>query len=134
MLKERKRVLKKLGPAGMKWLKIIHILLAAMFFGGIMSSLALHFAVNMAAYEETLSFYQHAVIISDHTIRIGAVGTLLIGFIYGILTKWGFFKHRWITVKWVLFIIQTFIGIFIVDQLMTSNMDMLEAEKKRRFA
>ncbi|MFT0803648.1 hypothetical protein VSK91_18725 [Bacillus swezeyi] len=29
----------------------------------------------------------------------------------------------------MLFIIQTFIGIFIVDQLMTSNMDMLEAEK-----
>ncbi|MGN9863856.1 hypothetical protein [Bacillus swezeyi] len=74
-------------------LKIIHILLASMFFGGIMSSLALHFAVNMTAYEET--FY--VVIISDHTIRIGAVGTLLIGFIYEILTKWGFFKHRWIT-------------------------------------
>ncbi|GIN68598.1 MULTISPECIES: hypothetical protein [Bacillus] len=30
-------------------------------------------------------------------------------------------------VKWALFIIQTFIGIFIVDQLMTVNMAMLEA-------
>ncbi|ASB87404.1 MULTISPECIES: hypothetical protein [Bacillus] len=52
---------------------------------------------------------------------------MLIGFIYGIFTNWGFFRHRWIAVKWALFIIQTFIGIFIVDQLMTVNMAMLEA-------
>lgn len=121
--------MKTLGPAGMKWLKIAHILLAALFFGGIMSSLALNFAVNLAAYHETFDFYRHTVIISDYIIRICAVGTLLIGLLYGIFTKWGFFKHRWIAVKWVLFIIQTFIGIFIVDQLMEANMAMLEAGK-----
>ncbi|HWO95277.1 MAG TPA: DUF2269 family protein [Bacillus sp. (in: firmicutes)] len=121
--------MKKLGPVGMKWLKIIHIILVALFFGGIMSSLALSWGVKLAAYEETFETYKSMVIISDYIVRIGAVGTLLIGFVYGIFTKWGFFKHKWLTVKWILFVLQTFIGIFVIDQLMTTNMAILEAEK-----
>lgn len=121
--------MKKLGPAGLKWLKIIHILLVVLFFGGIMSSLALNYGVNLATYDETFEIYKSVVIISDQIIRIGAVGTLLLGFVYGIFTNWGFFKHRWLTVKWILFILQTFIGIFVVDKLMMANMAILEAEK-----
>ena len=77
----------------MKWLKIIHILLVMMFFGGIMSSFALNLGVNFAIYETTFETYKNIVIISDYIIRIGAVGTLLIGFVYGISTNWGFFKY-----------------------------------------
>jgi hypothetical protein len=121
--------LKKLGARGMKWLKIIHIILVMMFFGGIMSSFALNLGVNFAIYETTFETYKNIVIISDYIIRIGAVGTLLIGFVYGIFTNWGFFKHKWVTVKWILFIIQTIIGIFIVDELMLENMLILETER-----
>jgi len=120
--------LKKLGPAGLKWLKIIHILLVTFFFGGIMSSLAINLGIKFAAYRETMETYKNVVIISDHIIRIGAVGTLFIGFVYGIFTNWGFFRHRWVTVKWILFVCQTLIGIFIVDKLMLANMALLETE------
>jgi hypothetical protein len=37
--------MKKLSPVGMKWLKIVHISLVALFFGGIMSSLALNMGI-----------------------------------------------------------------------------------------
>ncbi|MGE8079692.1 DUF2269 domain-containing protein [Peribacillus loiseleuriae] len=121
--------MKKLGPVGMKWLKIFHIILVALFFGGIMSSLALHFGFKLATYNEAFEIYKGLVVVSDYIIRIGAVGTLLIGVIYGFLTNWGFFKHKWITVKWILFIIQTLIGIFIVDHLMMANMAILEKEQ-----
>lgn len=120
--------MKKLGPVGMKWLKIVHITLVALFFGGIMSSLALNYGMPYATYEETLDVYRHIVIISDNIIRIGAVGTLLVGVLYGVFTNWGFFKHRWVMVKWILFIGQTIIGIFVVDKLMLANMAILEAE------
>lgn len=120
--------MKKLGPAGLKWLKIIHILLVTLFFGGIMSSLAINLGIKFAAYRETMETYKNVVIISDHIIRIGAVGTLLIGFVYGIFTNWGFFKHRWVTVKWILFVCQTLIDKFIVDKLMLANMALLETE------
>jgi hypothetical protein len=53
----------------------------------------------------------------------------LLGAVYGFFTKWGFIKHKWLAVKWILFIAQTFIGIFVVDKLMMANLALLEAEK-----
>lgn len=32
----------------------------------------------------------------------GAVGVLLTAIIYSVWTHWGWFKHNWITVKWVI--------------------------------
>ncbi|MCM3718865.1 DUF2269 family protein [Fictibacillus phosphorivorans] len=121
--------MKTIGNNGLKWLKITHIVLVALFFGGIMSSVAIHTGIKLDSYEVTLETYKRIVVISDYVIRTGAVGTLIVGFIYGIFTKWGFFKHRWVTVKWILFIIQTVVGIFVVDHLMMTNMALLEKEK-----
>ncbi|MBO9128790.1 DUF2269 family protein [Bacillus sp. 165] len=121
--------MKKLGPTGMKWLKILHIMLVTLFFGGITSSLALNLGISLDSYTKTFETYKSIVIISDNIIRIGAVGTLFIGLLYGLFTNWGFFKHRWVTVKWILFMIQTFIGIFVVDKLMLVNMMILENQK-----
>lgn len=118
----------KLGPTGLKFLKIIHIVLVALFFGGILSSTAINMGINLDSYEETLTSYKTIITISDATVRTGAVGTLLVGFIYSIFTNWGFFKFRWVTVKWILFIIQTIIGIFVVDKLMVANMTLLETQ------
>jgi hypothetical protein len=55
---------------------------------------------------------------------------LLVGFIYGFFTHWGFFKHRWVGVKFVLYLVQTVVGIFIVDNLMMENMALLESQKE----
>lgn len=121
--------MKKMNPFFMKWLKIIHIILVAFFFGGIMSSVAINLGITLTVYKDTLDSYRAMVLVSDQIVRIGAVGTLLVGFVYSIFTNWGLFKHRWVTVKWILFLIQTFIGIFIVDKLMIANMNMLETQQ-----
>ncbi|WP_236694101.1 DUF2269 family protein [Sporosarcina globispora] len=117
-----------MGTKEARWLKIFHIVLVSLFFGGIMSSLVLNFTMESAAYDQTLDMYKNVVAISDYIVRTGAVGTLLVGFIYGFFTNWGFFKHRWVTIKWILFIIQTIVGITIVDELMMENLALLEAE------
>lgn len=119
----------KFGPTGMKWLKIIHLVLMVFFLGGILSSFALSFTLNLASFDATYSTYRSLIIISDNIVRNGAVGTLILAVVYGFFTTWGFFKHRWLTVKWILFIGQTFLGIFMVDRLMVANMAFLESEK-----
>lgn len=83
--------MKKIGPNGMKWLKIIHVFLVVLFFGGILSSVALNFWIDFTKYDEAYHGYKNMVTISDHVVRWGAVGTLLVGFIYGFFTHWGFF-------------------------------------------
>ena len=122
--------MKKMGPKGLKWLKIFHLFFVILFFGGILSSTVLNLQMDLTNYEVTNLMYKNMIIISDYVVRYGAVGTLFISFIYGFFTNWGFFKHRWVGVKFVLFIIQTIIGIFIVDKLMVANMELLETQKK----
>lgn len=122
--------MKKIGPYGMKWLKIIHVFLVVLFFGGILSSLALNFYINLTKYDVSYLGYKNLIIISDHIVRWGAIGTLLVGLTYGFFTNWGFFKYKWVGVKFILYIIQTIVGIFIVDKLLVANMELLETQKE----
>jgi len=122
--------MKKIGPSGMKWLKTIHVFLVVVFFGGILSSLALNLHINLDKYEDSYLNYKNIIVISDNVVRWGAIGTLLVGLIYGFFTNWGFFKHRWVGVKFILYIIQTIVGIFIIDKLMIFNMELLESQKE----
>ncbi|MDA1675528.1 DUF2269 family protein [Bacillus cereus group sp. TH152-1LC] len=122
--------MKKIGPKGMKWLKIIHVFLVILFFGGILSSSALNLHIDFTKYDESYLGYKNIIVISDNVIKWGAIGTLLVGFTYGFFTNWGFFKHRWVGVKFVLYIIQTIVGIFVVDKLMVANMELLETQKE----
>lgn len=122
--------MKKIGPKGMKWLKIIHVFLVVVFFGGILSSLALNIHLDFTKFDESYLGYKNIVIISDHIVRWGAIGTLLVGLTYGFFTNWGFFKHRWVGVKFVLYLIQTIVGIFIIDKLMITNMELLETQRE----
>jgi hypothetical protein len=122
--------MRKIGPKGMKWLKIIHVFLVVLFFGGILSSLALNLHIDFTEYDESYLGYKNLVIISDNIVRWGAIGTLLVGFTYGFFTNWGFFKHKWVGVKFILYMIQTIVGIFVVDKLMVANMELLESQKE----
>lgn len=36
------------------------------------------------------------------------------GLIYGLFTNWFFFKHRWVTAKWILTILAIFSGTFML--------------------
>ena len=119
----------KFGSPGLKFLKIMHLLLIVLFLGGILSSLALLMNIDLSNFDEVYLTYKNFNVISDHIVKIGAQGTILLGLIYGIFTRWGFIKHKWLGVKWLLFIVQTFIGILVVDRLMTANLALLETEK-----
>lgn len=121
--------MKKLGPLGTKWLRIIHLVFVALMFGGIISSVALRFPLQLTAFDEVNITYKSLKIISDHIIRYGAQGIILTGLIYSIWTNWGFIKHKLVAVKWVVFIAQTLFGILFVDRWMEKNISMLNTEQ-----
>jgi hypothetical protein len=107
----------------------VHILLIVLFLGGILSSFALLVKLNLTSFEDVYSSYRVFNVISDNVVKLGAQGTILLGAIYGFFTRWGFIKHKWLAVKWLLFIAQTFIGILVVDKLMITNLSLLETEQ-----
>ena len=121
--------MRKFGSIGLKLLKVSHIFLIVLFLGGILSSIALLMKLDLSNFEEVYMAYKTFNTLSDNVVKIGAQGTILLGAIYGFFTKWGFIKHKWLAVKWILFIAQTFIGILVVDKLMVANTTLLETEK-----
>lgn len=121
--------MKKMGTVGLKWLKISHLVLVVLMLGGIISSLALRLTLKLTTFDEVYLTYKMLYNISDYVIRYGAVGLFITGIVYGVWTNWGWFKHRWITVKWIVFVLQTIFGVFFIDRWMTANVSMLEAER-----
>jgi hypothetical protein len=121
--------MRKLGPTGLKVLKMIHIFLIVLFLGGILSSFALIMKLDLSNFDEVYMTYRSFNIISDDIVKVGAQGTILLGAVYGFFSRWGFIKHKWLALKWTLFIIQTVVGILVVDKLMMANLSLLETER-----
>jgi uncharacterized membrane protein len=93
---------KKLNPRGQRWLKSLHVLFASVWVGAAVVLGAKQFFVNPSDGGElygilsTMNFVDYFVIIP------GAVGILLTGIVYSVWTNWGWFKHKWILVKWII--------------------------------
>ena len=83
----------------MRLLKLIHILGAGMFIGGIGSLLILLlYTVDSAILE----------LIMDSMVLMGMRVLILSGFVYGLFTNYGFKKYTWVWMKWVVTIVAMF--------------------------
>jgi len=104
--------MKKMSARGQKWLKCFHIIFAGMWVGAaVCLTLKLFFirpgdGLELYGITETLKF------IDDFVIIPGGMGSLLTALIYSVWTNWGWFKHRWITVKWCINIFGLISGTF----------------------
>jgi hypothetical protein len=54
----------------------------------------------------------------------GAIGSLLTGLIYSIFTQWGFFKHNWLTFKWIVTLTAILFGTFFLGPWETAMMEI----------
>lgn len=105
----------------MKTLKVVHIICAILWFG---SALVMNLLRHLVAVHDAAGMYWMARILEAIDMRIlvpGAVGCLLTGVIYGAFTSWGFFRHRWLTVKWALTLIMMIFGTFYMGPLVKGN-------------
>lgn len=118
--------MKKLGPKWMKALKILHIALATMWIGGALSMMALMLLTEVTDASSMLTRAQILKVIDDYLIIIGANGCIVTGLLYGIVTKWGFFKNRWIIAKWILTILMMASGTFLMGPCVNGNVSITD--------
>lgn len=63
----------------------------------------------------------------DYAILIpGAVATVITGAIYGVWSKWGFFRHAWLTMKWIVSIAIILIGTFFFHPFSLEMIEILQ--------
>ena len=80
--------------------------------------------LHEAVVKDAAGIYWVAKILEAIDMKIlvpGAVGCLLTGIVYGVFTNWGFFKHKWLTVKWVLTLFMILFGTFYMGPLVKEN-------------
>ena len=94
--------MKKLGARGQRWLKVFHLFSACLWVGAAVVLSVKQFFVRPADGGELYGITSTMDFVDIFIIIPGAIGVLLTGLIYSIWTNWGWFKHRWITVKWII--------------------------------
>ena len=99
-LSERKGRTKKLSVKGYRIIKIIHILSAAVWIGA--SAIGL-FLLTVLLNRDNLLPILSAVHNIDLLVIVPVnLITFITGIIFSRFTQWGFFKHRWITLKYII--------------------------------
>jgi uncharacterized membrane protein len=93
----------KLGVTGQRWLKGLHLTAAACWVGGGISLIMLYFIKAGVADGGVLYGINQSIHRVDMAVVVvpGAFGCLLTGLAYSLLTQWGFVRHGWIVLKWV---------------------------------
>ena len=103
----------QLTKNGIKILKILHYVAVACWIGTALVLLLFNIRAEIAVSEGMLLGINAAGRMADLWILIpGAVGCLVTGLLFALFTPWGFFKHRWLTCKWVLTITCILTGTF----------------------
>ena len=90
----------------LKWLRTLHIISAGLWFGatvciGVLASIVF---LNQSEAE----FLIIAPLVPELYRKIilpAALFTILQGLVYGFYSEWGFLRHRWVTLKWILIIL-----------------------------
>ncbi len=123
----------KLKKQGLKILKMVHLLFVVLWIGGAFALTLVLFLVHPETGDELYMKMHIIKIIDDLTIVPGALGNLLIGIIYGVWTKFGFFKQPWITVKWVMTVAQILFGTFVLGPWVEENVEIASTLREGAF-
>lgn len=114
--------MKTLGTKGLRILKISHLLFAIMWIGGVMALVSLQLGQTPRTWEMMYTAAQSHLIVDEYFLIPGGIGIIATAILYGTLTKWGFFKQRWITVKWILTVLLVAIGAGYMGTTIKENM------------
>jgi putative copper export protein len=102
--------LKPLSVTGTKWLKIVHLLLAALWVGGAFALVLMQYGLAAGDRGMLHGIDTSMKFVDDFVVIPAAIGTALTGLIYALKTQWGFFRHRWVTVKWIITVAGLVVG------------------------
>lgn len=115
--------MEKLNAEGVKILKIFHLIFSMMWVVGVMA-MAILSMQKVQSGDELYMLLRISRLIDDALVIPGAILTVITAIIYGMFTNWGFFKHKWIVVKWILAILIIIAGTFYFSPLLDNSLEI----------
>jgi len=104
--------MKKLTPYGQKWLKAFHLFFCGSWAGAAICLVLLTWFLRASDGMELYGIDLSKKFIDDYIIIPAAIGALLTGLLYSLLTNWDWFRHNWIIVKWCITLFGIIFGTF----------------------
>jgi uncharacterized membrane protein len=102
-----------LGRTARSILLGFHILCAATWMGGVAALLLVSVIAAHPGSAEAIALARELMRWVDRVLIIPAcLGSLGTGFLFAWRTSWGFFRHTWLSIKWVLTVAMILFGIF----------------------
>ena len=116
----------RLSAGGIRWLKGLHLIAASCWIGGAVSLLLLYFLKSGISDGGVLYGINQSIHQVDMTVVVlpGAVGCFLTGLVYSLFTPWGFFRHGWLTFKWIVTVLAILFGTFCLGPWETAMMTL----------
>jgi uncharacterized membrane protein len=116
----------KLGPKGVRWLKGFHLIAVACWVGGAVSLLLLYFIKQGVTDGGVLYGINRSIHHVDMAVVVipEAFGCLLTGILYSTFSNWGFFKHKWMVLKWIVTVAAILFGTFYLGPWETTMMEI----------
>ncbi len=102
----------QLSSNAQKWLKSLHLLTVSLWVGGAIALNLMLIFIEPCSSAELSGINRAMKFVDDFVIIPGAIGCLLTGIVYSLFTKWGWFRHRWVTVKWIITVYGILFGTF----------------------
>lgn len=116
--------MRKLSGKGQKWLKSLHIYAACVWVGSATILIIMPFFMSpenggeLSGIVSTLDFIDLFILVP------GAIGTFVTALVFSIWTNWGWFKHNWIIVKWIICLFGLVFGTFWLGPWMSGNAEI----------
>jgi hypothetical protein len=103
--------------------------MAGLWLGGAVALFLMILSLDQAKSGEQLHAYDLArEFLDDFVLVPGAVGCLLSGLLISWTTSWGFFKHRWVAIKWLLTVAGILFGTFVLGPPLYSQAPLSSAQ------
>jgi len=112
-----------------KWLKSFHLLSAAVWIScGIVILSFTYIAAGLNNSDQLYMLNFTADFIDMKILVPAAMLTLLTGLLYGIYTRWGFFRHRWLVFKWIVTVSIIVLGTIFTGPWMAEMTEMVKRD------
>ena len=119
---------KYLGTTARNWLLAFHILFVSIWMGSALFTILIRLNNNAMQSNEALVTLHILSNKSDLLIIPSGLGVLITSLMIATMTKWGFFRFRWMTAVWIIFFANIVMGIAVLSPLKKSILAIAEME------
>ena len=117
---------KYLGASARNWLLSFHILFVSIWLGTALFTILLRLNNRAMTSDEALRVLHNLSNKSDQLIYVSVLGVLITSLLIATLTKWGFFKFRWMVVVWIIFLANIIVGATVLSPFKKNIQEIAE--------